>query len=127
MTRIEIKKIIKVLIAYAEGKALQAKPIGSKDSRWEDVTEDCDFHNPFWEFRVKPEPKLVPFTFEDAPLFRDKWVKHINNGIPTRITEYSQHAIHVSTHNAFTFTYMEFLRLFVFVDTGEPCGKLAEE
>lgn len=128
MTRIEIKKIIEVLIAYAEGKALQAKPIGSKDSRWEDVTGDCDFHNPFWEFRIKPEPKLVPFTFEDAPLFRNEWVIHKGSAINKKINAYSNTGIIFEDSSITTFaTYAQFLLNYKFTDTGEPCGKIVEE
>lgn len=56
MTREEVKNLLPVMQAFAEGKEIQSKALAGN---WVDVT------NPDWDmarcYRIKPEPKYRPF------------------------------------------------------------------
>ena len=59
MTREEVKKMLPVLQAYAEGKTIESRCIKGDKSLWyddEDPSFDVDF-----EYRIKPEQKFRPF------------------------------------------------------------------
>ena len=59
MTREEVKEMLPVLQAYAEGKTIESRCIKGDKSLWYD-DEDPSFDNDF-EYRIKPEPKFRPF------------------------------------------------------------------
>ena len=60
MTREEVKEMLPVLQAYAEGKKIESRCIKGDKSLWYD-DEDPSFDNDF-EYRIKPEPKYRPFA-----------------------------------------------------------------
>jgi len=64
-----LKKLWPLIYAYLNGERVQCKYI----STWKDITSISDFHAFNNEFRIYSEPNLVPFTFEDKDLFKDKW------------------------------------------------------
>ena len=59
MTREEVKEMLPVLQAYADGKTIESRCIKGDKSLWYD-DEDPSFDNDF-EYRLKPEPKYRPF------------------------------------------------------------------
>ena len=59
MTREEVKEMLPVLQAFAEGKTIESRCIKGDKSLWYD-DEDLSFDNDF-EYRIKPEPKYRPF------------------------------------------------------------------
>ena len=59
MTREEVKEMLPVLQAFAEGKTIESRCIKGDKSLWYD-DEDPIFDNDF-EYRLKPEPKYRPF------------------------------------------------------------------
>lgn len=62
MTKEKATQLIPLLQAYAEGKTIQYKDY----NRWVDVGEPAfDKH---FEYRIKPELRYRPWTFEEAPL-----------------------------------------------------------
>ena len=60
MTREEVKEMLPVLQAFAEGKTIESRCIKGDKSLWYD-DEDPSFDNDF-EYRIKPEPKYRPFS-----------------------------------------------------------------
>ena len=59
MTREEVKEMLPVLQAFADGKTIESRCIkGDKSLFYDD--EDPSFDNDF-EYRLKPEPKYRPF------------------------------------------------------------------
>jgi hypothetical protein len=62
MTREEAKKMLPILVAFAEGKAIESRCIKGDKSLWYD-DEDPSFDDDF-EYRIKPEPKYR--NFKDA-------------------------------------------------------------
>jgi len=59
MTREEVKEMLPVLQAFAEGKTIESRCIKGDKSLWYD-DEDPSFDNDF-EYRLKPEQKYRPF------------------------------------------------------------------
>lgn len=59
MTREEAKKMLPILVAFAEGKTIQSRCIKGDKSLWYD-DEDPSFDDDF-EYRIKPESEYRPF------------------------------------------------------------------
>ena len=59
MTREEVKEMLPVLQAFAEGKAIESRCIKGDKSLWYD-DEDPSFDDDL-EYRIKPEPTYRPF------------------------------------------------------------------
>ena len=59
MTREEVKEMLPVLQAFADGKTIESRCIKGDKSLWYD-DEDPSFDNDF-EYRIKPEQKYLPF------------------------------------------------------------------
>ena len=60
MTREEVKEMLPVLQAFAEGKTIESRCIKGDKSLWYN-DEDPSFDNDL-EYRIKPEPKYLPFA-----------------------------------------------------------------
>jgi len=69
MTKDKAKELLPIIEAFANGKVIEYL----LNAKWS-VATTPDW-NPDLKYRIKPKPKLVPFTFEDNLLFRDRWVK----------------------------------------------------
>ena len=72
MTREEVKEMLPVLQAFAEGKTIESRCIKGDKSLWYD-DEDPSFDNDF-EYRLKSEPKYRPFR--DAKECWEEMQKH---------------------------------------------------
>ena len=94
MTRKEVKEMLPVLQAFADGKTIESRCIKGDKSLWYD-DEDPSFDNDF-EYRIKPEPKFrqfknaeecwqemlkhQPFGWVKSTLFKDlALVKRVTN------------------------------------------------
>ena len=60
MTREEVKEMLPVLQAFADGKTIESRYIKGDKSLWYN-DEDLSFDNDL-EYRIKPEPKYYPFA-----------------------------------------------------------------
>lgn len=76
MTREEIKKMLPILVAFAEGKAIESRCVKGDKSLWYD-DEDPSFDDDF-EYRIKPEPNYRPF--KDAEECWAEMIKHESFG-----------------------------------------------
>ena len=59
MTREEIKELLPIMQAWAEGKAIQFRTKGTVE--WVDYHEDDLRLSSLYHYRIKPEPKYRPF------------------------------------------------------------------
>ena len=90
MTREEVKNLLPILQAFAEGKAMQYKDYDMNGGfEWKDLkkNEEWDWHG---EYRIKPEPTYRPFKnaeecwqemLKHQPFgwVKPKWDKHFNS------------------------------------------------
>ena len=90
MTREQVKEMLTVLQAFAEGKTIESRCIKGDKSLWYD-DEDPSFDNDF-EYRIKPEPTYRPFKDVDACWMEMKkhqpfgWLKSNKDGYYSFIT-----------------------------------------
>lgn len=57
MNRDESKDAANVMLAYASGKPIQIRPLHS--AKWENVYTSPDWDWQRYEYRVRPEPKVI--------------------------------------------------------------------
>src|SRR5690625_328929 len=106
------------IIAFAEGRTIQAKYIGiQNEGIWVDDPAPY-FDNSKYEFRIKTEPKYIPFTLEDRNELRGKWVRRIGTTSEALIS--SVRKTHVNGY-----TWEQALEVLEFLD-GTPFGKLVD-
>ena len=118
------KKLGEILLAYSRGETIQIQEIYKGFEDISDLNEILT-RTDFYQLRVKPELKLVPFTFEDNKLFRDKWLR-VKGGLPlTKITSFSYKGFDFYQGNDII-TWEYALKHYEFED-GSPCGKYIEE
>lgn len=120
MKRIDAQKYINEILEFANGKIIEHKSVGS-GTWYEDENPSFACH---LEYRIKPEPKLVPFTFEDNLLFRDKWITEKGYTNISKVVKIFHNNIHIGDGRVFT--YSELLHRCEFED-GSPCGKYINE
>ena len=133
MTKEKAEELSRILKAYSEGRTIQRKG----NTGWTDLPkllgEDIKqatvkVGGEYLDLRIKPEPKLVPFTFEDSHLFLNKVVK-----VKTLHSDSRSKSVVVSCNDDFVWLgspaiglrYSFFLDEFEFED-GSPCGKYVE-
>ena len=93
MTREEAKKMLPILVAFAEGKAIESRCIKGDKSLWYD-DEDPSFDDDF-EYRIKPESEYRPF--KDAEECWQEMLKHQPFGVVK-----DKSFANYQTHRAFT-------------------------
>ena len=123
MTRERARELLPIMKAYSEGKDLQCKyKTDGPTNPWVDAlypTFSSDL-----TYRVKPEPKYIPFTFEDRNVFKDRWIYSKEYGNLTKIIHIEDDSVRsVTIGTGDDFSYSELLNLYTFED-GTPCGKL---
>ena len=127
MTREEAKKMLPILVAFAEGKAIESRCVKGDKSLWYD-DEDPSFDDDF-EYRIKPEPNYRPFKDAEecwAEMLKHEsfgWVKSIlfkDLALVQRVT-----TLYVEI-NRDIIDYKDTLEKFTFAD-GTPFGVKIEE
>lgn len=114
------KKIEPIIQAYIDGEVIQVK---------QEVTGWIDVCNPLFssdsEYRIKPKPVYIPFTFNDHKLFKDKWIKATDCDEMSKILTFNEtHVAMVTSLNTQVFiTYGMLFDLYNFED-GSRCGKI---
>lgn len=127
MDRKQVKEILPILVAFAEGKAIESRCIKGDKSLWYD-DEDPSFDDDF-EYRIKPEPNYRPF--KDAEECWSEMLKHESFGwvksilfkdlaLVQRVT-----TLYVEI-NRDIIDYKDTLEKFTFAD-GTPFGVKVEE
>ena|SRR5699024_136795 len=105
------------IVAFAEGKTIQIRPVGL-NAKWVD-TENPQFMREKVEYRIKPDPEYIPFTFEDRDELRGKWVRRKDSTGEVSIYNLSKTRVN-------GYTWEQALKEIEFLD-GTPFGKLVEE
>ena len=113
------KEMIAVMQAYEDGKEIEFKPHTGKT--W--ISMKLTTIPPIWswssdDYRIKPEPEYIPFTFEDAEFLIGKVVKCKTQDYTAMIISCTQLGTNVDD-------WKPMLDDFTFID-GSPCGKLKQ-
>jgi len=115
MTREQALEAIKVLTHYINGGEIEFRDKGEK--LWLQVSSPSfDFH--LCEYRIKPEPELIPFDFSDAAFLIGKAVKHKTLNYVELIKFISDKFVGDSSFN-------DLLKYYTFLD-GAACGKIKQ-
>lgn len=65
--------MIEVLKAFEEGKNIEFRSKNIGENFVASTSPNWNFG--VYEYRIKPQPEYVPFTWEDRGLLRGKWVR----------------------------------------------------
>ena len=135
MTRNEVKELLPIMQAFAEGKTIEERIIGTDN--WIETDEIYGGRNNDYDYRVayriKPEPKYRPFkNAEECWNEMQKhhpfgWVKYKDGSTTNKFMFICDISDKEATfNNCIEFTYYSFLEDYVFAD-GTPFGVLEEE
>ena len=116
MNKERAKELLPIIEAFVNGKVIEYLFVGE----WRVAT--CPDWTPGVKYRIKPEPKLVPFTFEDELLGR----KIIySDGTRAMITAQKKDGVYIGGSLNLT-SYSSLISTTKFED-GSPCGKYINE
>ena len=118
MTREEVKNLLPIIQAYADGKNIQYL---NKDFIWDDFEDQTFFGSV--SYRIKPEPKYRPFkTTEECwnEMLKHQpfgWIRNkITNSLYNITAIYKHNDIVTITTEYSVLTSSELLENFVFID-----------
>ena len=123
MTREEVKEMLPVLQAFADGKTIESRCIKGDKSLWYD-DEDPSFDYDF-EYRIKPEPRYR--SFKDAEECWNEMQKHqpfgwMNyNGYRVNIAAVMGSAITFVNNKGYTLFFQQAFEGCTFIDK-QPFG-----
>jgi hypothetical protein len=103
-----------VILAFLEGRDVQYLTITGE---WLDDTNPTFNENS--DYRIKPEPQLIPFNFSDAEMLIGRAVKSKDGKIISVITNLTINIVWLGDERIL---YDELLSDYTFLD-GTPCGK----
>ena len=122
MTKENAKKWSKIFDAYSKGIPIEIE----SENKWYDFTSSNLPITSFigWDPKfIRIKSKLVPFTFEDSELFKNKWIKCDLNSSICMITKFNEKSVFFGKHG---YSYYQLLMFCKFED-GSPCGKYVGE
>ena len=114
MTKEEMKSLLPIITAYTEGRTIEWYSKG----QWT-TFEDGIFADAAINFRVKPEPQLVPFTFEDVEFLVGKWIKVKGTKSAAALATVNVDGVRTYFNSI---TFVDLMLSHTFLD-GTPCGK----
>ena len=124
MTREEVKELLPIIQAWAEGKNIQFL----SDGEWHDINQ-ADFTCYPDKYRIKPEPKYRPFrNVEECWQEMQKhqpfgWLKDRDTGGYIIISDLDYEDIEISGNNGWD--YVGLMKCYTFAD-GTPFGIMDE-
>ncbi len=125
MIKERAKELSDILLAYSQGKLIQISNNGNHWVEWIATNPDSIFNYNY--YRIKPEPKLVPFTFEDNKLLQGKYI--CRNGFTAmyKIIGIDQNGVSLIHSGKFKdINYNDLFISYCFSD-GSNCGKYINE
>ena len=118
MTREHVIKHWNEIQAFKDGKEIEMRRNGEE---WK-LNRNPMFANDF-EYRIKPEPELIPFDYSDAEFLIGKSVKRKDNSeLIQTIVQIQSDMIYIGV-GVINFTYL--LENCIFID-GSICGKIKQ-
>lgn len=92
MNRQQAKELLPIIQAFAEGKQIEKRDVGSFNCEWKE-TKHPAFNPAVSDYRIKPEPKYRPFKNEEEcwqEMLKHQpfgWVKDKEGGHKVTITK----------------------------------------
>jgi hypothetical protein len=102
-----------VILAFLEGREVEVKITNG----WAEALEPS--FNEDTDYRIKPQPNMIPFDFSDAEMLIGRAVRNKDGKIVSVITDLTKSTVWMSNDCK---TYDELLSDFTFLN-GTPCGK----
>ena len=130
MTREEAKKLLPIIKAYAEGKAIESRYIKGDKSLWYDEDELSFDDVDDFEYRIKHEKKYRPFKdseecWNEMLLHQPfGWVNY--NGYRINIAAVMRTAVISTSNNGRNFLFQQAFEEYTFIDK-QPFGIKVEE
>ena len=119
MTREDLVKNWNIIEHFKNGGRVQSK---NMNGDWVDsVNPSFDFCS--WEYRIKPSPKIVPYTFDDAEHLIGRVVKHKKRPELMVVTLVNSNGVGIANT---CYTFSDLVNDFTFPD-GRPCGNIVED
>jgi hypothetical protein len=103
-----------VILAFLEGREVQLR---LSIDEW--IIDDSPSFLEHQDYRIKPDPKLIPFDFSDAEILIGRAVKSKDGKIVSVITNLTIDIVWLGDERIF---YDELLSDYTFLD-GTPCGQ----
>ena len=123
-----LNDLLPILSALIDGKEIEYKIVREENSCWKKMMVDTmceyDFDLNLYEFRIKPERKLVPFTFEDAEFLIGNVIVSKDKTLYDTISRVSMSE--EASGSKVNRGYQNLFESFNFLD-GSPCGKYINE
>ena len=113
--QIETVKAFALAVKSKSKKNIECRHI---DGNWGGIVIS-DEMNILYNYRIKPQPKLIPFDYSDAERLMERIVKSKNIKTTKMIIALSDADVSVSGQ---WISYRTLLNEFLFLD-GSPCGK----
>jgi len=112
-----------IMLAYANGAKIES----TGRNGWFEVAGEPLFNWEHNDYRVKPQPKTIPFTFEDRKLLIGRAVRDIDmsNQYVGVINECYSDSVGIGIN--FTESYLSLLENYVFDADSSPCGIIITE
>ena len=121
----EVNPYQEFIDAFNSGKTIQASKSFDFTDEWKDLSFPL-FTLPVERYRIKPEPKCVPFTFEDAKFLIGKTITEhpkYSGKVVRMITGVYERGVDINLSKSTILSFESLLENYVFID-GSPCGKL---
>ena len=115
-------KIMGICQAMVEGKQIECSDKGKED--WYIAEDPITYFHTDNDLRIKREPKLVPFSYEDADFLVGKVIVPNGQNIAKLICEVNVLNVMFGWEDHDTYTNL--LKNYKFID-GSPCGKTVSE
>ena len=122
MKKEQSEEFIKLINVWKNGKTIEHRQTNTSKT-WTEIPDQTNISwtDPIERYRIKPEPRLVPFTFEDRELLKGKWITgRVSKTFEAQIVSISLEGVVLGNANGANFTM--FLERYNFLD-GTRCGK----
>ncbi len=124
MTREEAKAAAAVMMAYADGKAIEWSHRGCNDWKNDGTSGTLSFDWDCRDYRIAPKPKLRPWTAEEVPL--NAAFRHGKDGYPTNWFDIRADAIKLGIGTGIDYHWKTLLDSWQHSTDGgktwQPCG-----
>lgn len=121
MTREETEKAIKVMQDYVNGKEVEYRIVGKDD--WYNAATPC-WDWTLYDYRVKPEPKVRPYTFEElceAVKKHGALVRLNKNYAVYSMVFFDRACLNLGSCEEYE-SYEDFANNYKWLDDNSPCG-----